>query len=152
MEIDIKHIAKLARLRIEDDEMEEVQKKMLSVLEMVENLPEITGKSSGLDRENPMELRKDEVKPSMKRDLILANAPETRSGCLLVDVYKRQGLPRSGEQTSLCLIGNGISDGIPVSYTHLDVYKRQALTRLGKPPSGPFMLQRKPERKIKWIT
>lgn len=34
MEIDIKHIAKLARLRIEDDEMEEVQKKMLSVLEM----------------------------------------------------------------------------------------------------------------------
>lgn len=66
------------------DEMEEVQKKMLSVLEMVENLPEITGKSSGLDRENPMELRKDEVKPSMKRDLILANAPETRSGCLLV--------------------------------------------------------------------
>ena len=64
MEIDIKHIAKLARLRIEDDEMEEVQKKMLSVLEMV--------------------LRKDEVKPSMKRDLILANAPETRSGCLLV--------------------------------------------------------------------
>ena len=76
MEIDIKHIAKLARLRIEDDEMEEVQKKMLSVLEMVENLPEITGKSSGLDRENPMELRKDEVKPSMKRDLILANAPE----------------------------------------------------------------------------
>ena len=54
MEIDIKHIAKLARLRIEDDEMEEVQKKMLSVLEMVENLPEITGKSSGLDRENPM--------------------------------------------------------------------------------------------------
>ena len=37
MEIDIKHIAKLARLRIEDDEMEEVQKKMLSVLEMVEN-------------------------------------------------------------------------------------------------------------------
>ena len=52
MEIDIKHIAKLARLRIEDDEMEEVQKKMLSVLEMVENLPEITGKSSGLDREN----------------------------------------------------------------------------------------------------
>ena len=84
MEIDIKHIAKLARLRIEDDEMEEVQKKMLSVLEMVENLPEITGKSSGLDRENPMELRKDEVKPSMKRDLILANAPEPRSGCLLV--------------------------------------------------------------------
>ena len=82
MEIDIKHIAKLARLRIEDDEMEEVQK--LSVLELVENLPEITGKSSGLDRENPMELRKDEVKPSMKRDLILANAPETRSGCLLV--------------------------------------------------------------------
>ena len=84
MEIDIKHIAKLARLRIEDDEIEEVQKKMLSILEMVENLPELSGKNIGLDRSNPMELRKDEVKPSMKRDLILANAPETRSGCFMV--------------------------------------------------------------------
>ena len=84
MKIDIKHVAKLARLRIEDNEMAEVEKKLLSVLEMVENLPELTGNSSGLDRENPMDLRKDEVKPSMKRDLILANAPETRSGCLLV--------------------------------------------------------------------
>ncbi|MBS4786458.1 MAG: Asp-tRNA(Asn)/Glu-tRNA(Gln) amidotransferase subunit GatC [Clostridiales bacterium] len=84
MKIDIKHVAKLARLRIEDDEMAEVEKKLLSVLEMVENLPELTGNNSGLDRNNPMELRKDIVKPSMKRDLILANAPETRSGCLLV--------------------------------------------------------------------
>ena len=42
------------------------------------------GEEAGSKRENPMELRKDEVKPSMKRDLILANAPETRSGCLLV--------------------------------------------------------------------
>lgn len=84
MKIDIKHVAKLARLRIEDDEMAEVEKKLLSVLEMVENLPELTGNNSGLDRNNPMELRKDVVKPSMKRDLILANAPETRSGCLLV--------------------------------------------------------------------
>ena len=84
MKSDIKHVAKLARLRIEDDEMAEVEKKLLSVLEMVENLPELTGNNSGLDRNNPMELRKDIVKPSMKRDLILANAPETRSGCLLV--------------------------------------------------------------------
>ena len=84
MKIDIKHVAKLATLRIEDDEMAEVEKKLLSVLEMVENLPELTGNNSGLDRNNPMELRKDIVKPSMKRDLILANAPETRSGCLLV--------------------------------------------------------------------
>ena len=84
MEIDIKHIAKLARLRIEDNEIEEVQKKMLSILEMVENLPELSGKNIGLDRSNPMELRKDEVKPSMKRDLILANAPETRYGCFMV--------------------------------------------------------------------
>ena len=84
MKTDMKQGAKLARLRSEDDEMAEVEKKLLSVLEMVENLPELTGNNSGLDRNNPMELRKDIVKPSMKRDLILANAPETRSGCLLV--------------------------------------------------------------------
>lgn len=32
------------------------------------------------------------------------------------------------------------------------VYGDDSFDRLGKPPSGPFMLQRKPERKIKWIT
>ena len=84
MEIDIKKLAKLSRLKIEENQIAGFEKDMAGIIGMVENLPEITGKSSGLDRENPMELRKDEVKPSMKRDLILANAPETRSGCLLV--------------------------------------------------------------------
>ena len=84
MKIDIKHVAKLARLRIEDDQVEKFETQMLSILDMVENLPELSGNSSGLDREHPMELRPDEVKPSMKRDLLLQNAPESRSGCLLV--------------------------------------------------------------------
>lgn len=84
MKIDIKHVAKLARLRIEDDRIEKFENEMLSIIEMVENLPEITGSDSGLDRNNPMELRQDIVEPSMKRDLVLANAPEVRSGCIVV--------------------------------------------------------------------
>ena len=37
-----------------------------------------------VDRANRMELRKDEIKPSLRRDVILANAPETAAGCVVV--------------------------------------------------------------------
>lgn len=84
MKIDIKHVAKLARLRIEDDRIEKFESEMLSIIDMVENLPEISGDDNGLERSNPMILRKDEVTPSMKRDLLLKNAPEVKSGCIVV--------------------------------------------------------------------
>ena len=84
MEIDIKHIAKLARLRIEDDEMEEVQKKMLSVLEMVENLPEISGDGTLIDPSNPMKMREDVAENNYKRDELMKNAPQTQAGCVVV--------------------------------------------------------------------
>lgn len=84
MKIDIKHVAKLARLRIEENQLEEVERKLLSVIGMVENLPEITGTDSGLDPQNPMVLRPDVVTPSLPRAQVLANAPFQQSGCVVV--------------------------------------------------------------------
>ena len=84
MNIDIKHIAKLSRLRIEEGDMEKFQTEMQNIIQMVENLPDVSDQSLGVDRNNAMELRRDEILPSMRRDVILQNAPKTAAGCVVV--------------------------------------------------------------------
>ncbi len=84
MEIDIKHIAKLARLSIPDEKVEKFQKEMEGIIEMVENLPDISVEGALLDPNDTMELREDEVQPSYPRDEMLKNAPRTASGCILI--------------------------------------------------------------------
>ena len=84
MEIDIKHIAKLAKLSIPDDKVDKFQKEMSGIIDMVEQLPDISLDGALLDPEDTMELREDEVKPSSPRDEMLANAPRTSAGCLLI--------------------------------------------------------------------
>ena len=58
MNIDIKHIAKLARLRIEDDQLDKFESEMENIVGMVEKLPDIQDEMT-LDPDNPMILRKD---------------------------------------------------------------------------------------------
>jgi aspartyl-tRNA(Asn)/glutamyl-tRNA(Gln) amidotransferase subunit C len=84
MSIDIKHIAKLSRLRIEDDKLAKFEKDMESIVAMVDRLPDINEELQ-LDPENAMPLRKDEAVPNkFTRDELIANAPEVQSGCLVV--------------------------------------------------------------------
>lgn len=83
-EIDIRHIAKLARLHVEESEVAKLEKEMSNIVSMVENLPEFADTTIPLNEKDAMELRKDEVKPSLKRDEILANAPATEAGCIVV--------------------------------------------------------------------
>lgn len=83
MQIDIKHIAKLSRLKLEDNQMEKFQKQMQDIVAMVELLPETAG-SLNIDPANRMELRKDEIIPSIRREALLANAPEIAAGCVAV--------------------------------------------------------------------
>ena len=84
MEIDINHNAKLAKLSIPDDKVDKLQKEMSGIIDMVEQLPDISLDGALLDPEDTMELREDEVKPSSPRDEMLANAPRTAAGCLLI--------------------------------------------------------------------
>ncbi len=84
MEIDIKHIAKLAKLSIPEEKVEKFQKEMEDIIDMVENLPDLNTEGALLDPGDTMELRKDEVKPSYPRDDMLKNAPATAAGCLLI--------------------------------------------------------------------
>lgn len=84
MKIDIDHIAKLARLRIEPDKREKFEKDMESIVNMVENLPDVDDDLS-LDAEHPMHLREDVAEDhKFRREDMLKNAPEVQSGCLVV--------------------------------------------------------------------
>ena len=84
MEIDVRHIAKLAKLEIPEQEIPKMEQELSSIVSMVEKLPELVSKDSLLDPENTMELRPDVVQPSFARDEMLKNAPDTSAGCLMV--------------------------------------------------------------------
>lgn len=84
MNIDIKHIAKLARLKIDDEKQAKFEKEMQSIVNMVENLPDINDELV-LDTENPMTLREDiAVTNKFTRAELMKNAPQVQAGCLVV--------------------------------------------------------------------
>lgn len=84
MNIDIKHIAKLARLRIEDDQLDKFESEMENIVGMVEKLPD-TQDEMTLDPDNPMILRKDvAVQDKFTRQELMQNAPQVKAGCLVV--------------------------------------------------------------------
>jgi aspartyl/glutamyl-tRNA(asn/gln) amidotransferase, C subunit len=84
MNIDIKHIAKLARLRIEDDQLDKFESEMENIVGMVEKLPDIQDEMT-LNPDNPMILRKDvAVQDKFTRQELMQNAPQVKAGCLVV--------------------------------------------------------------------
>lgn len=84
MNIDTKHIAKLARLRIEDDQLDKFESEMENIVGMVEKLPDIQDEMT-LDPDNPMILRKDvAVQDKFTRQELMQNAPQVKAGCLVV--------------------------------------------------------------------
>ncbi len=84
MNIDIKHIAKLVRLEIADDELEAFESQMKSIVAMVEKLPDISDELKP-DPDTPMTLRADEAETDkFTRDELMKNAPAVKAGCLVV--------------------------------------------------------------------
>lgn len=82
--IDIKHIAKLARLHIDDNKLDKIENEMQNIVNMVEQLPEINDELA-LDADNPMILRKDKaVTDKFTRQELMQNAPKVKAGCLVV--------------------------------------------------------------------
>ena len=84
MEFDVKHIAKLAMLKFSDSEAEEFEHEFASIVRMVEHLPEMDAKGALLDPAHQMDLREDEVVPSMPRSELLSNVPHLVAGCVVV--------------------------------------------------------------------
>lgn len=86
-EQEILRIAKLALLDIPEDQIEKLKTDMNNIVTMVDKLKELD-----LDKEyfkfsidGPCNnLREDVVKPSVPRDEIIKNAPESTAGCFFV--------------------------------------------------------------------
>lgn len=84
MDIDIRHIAKLSRLKIEDSELAAYEKEMSEIIAMVEAMPDIQDELT-VDPNNAMTLRADEIaEKKIPRDEILKNAPKMVAGCVVV--------------------------------------------------------------------
>lgn len=84
METEVKRIAKLARLKIDDDKLASLTREMNDIVQMMENLPEMNNEDTPLDPNDTMILREDIAMASSCRDDILMNAPHKENGCFLV--------------------------------------------------------------------
>lgn len=77
---DIKHIATLSMLNISDSEIEEYTKNMQEIVEFATQINEVNTDETGAQEfiSNKVNVfRKDEVKESFDRDLLLKNAPSS---------------------------------------------------------------------------
>lgn len=79
----VAHIAELAKLGLTEEEMERFREQLSAILDYAEKLQEldtsaIPPTASVLDLQNVM--RADEVRPSMLREDVLANAPDMEAG------------------------------------------------------------------------
>ncbi|MGB0871668.1 MAG: Asp-tRNA(Asn)/Glu-tRNA(Gln) amidotransferase subunit GatC [Solirubrobacterales bacterium] len=80
---DVAYVARLARLRLTEDEQAQMTRDLSSVLGYVEHMDELS-----LDDVEPTarvvdlvnELRPDEVKPGLTKEQALANAPDVADG------------------------------------------------------------------------
>ncbi|MCD8005626.1 MAG: Asp-tRNA(Asn)/Glu-tRNA(Gln) amidotransferase subunit GatC [Oscillospiraceae bacterium] len=82
--IDIKHVAKLARIKISDDELPKYSEEMNNIIRMVEAMPEIDDELL-VDESGVMDLREDKLaETKLSRDEILKNAPKVVAGCVVV--------------------------------------------------------------------
>jgi len=75
----VRHVAKLARLKCTDDEIKEFTGQLGAILDYVTQLEEVdTENIEPLAHCLPVHnvFRKDEVKPSLSNDAALANAPQ----------------------------------------------------------------------------
>lgn len=82
--IDIRHVAKLARLKIDDSELERYESEMTDIIRMVEAMPEINEELI-IDQNNAMALREDKLsQDKLSRDVMLKNVPKVVAGCVVV--------------------------------------------------------------------
>ncbi len=83
-EIDIRGIAHLARLHVEESELAQLKDDFGAVLRMVQNLPE-DGTAMAETVETEMQLRHDIAEECVSnREVLLKNAPLTQNGCFVV--------------------------------------------------------------------
>jgi aspartyl-tRNA(Asn)/glutamyl-tRNA(Gln) amidotransferase subunit C len=84
---EVLHVANLARLELQEDEVDRLASQLSAILDYVDKLGELD-----LEGVEPMAhvheivnaFREDEPAPSLPRDEVLANAPEAEGSCFKV--------------------------------------------------------------------
>lgn len=85
MNIDMIHLAKLCKIKIDNKLSEKIKTDISKILKSVEALPNFDENESFFDPNNIMILRNDEAKSQeFTRDDILKNAPKIKAGCAVV--------------------------------------------------------------------
>lgn len=84
---DIEYVARLAKLKLSDEEKERLVSQMGDIVEFANNINKLN--TDGVEPTNHIlkvqnVFREDEVKEAYSRDEILKNAPKKEAGCLVV--------------------------------------------------------------------
>lgn len=83
IEIDIAHVARLARLDLSEAELEEYKKQLAGILDHAAKVQSLKGDPE-VEASHPLRFenvfRDDETRPSLDRDEVLSQAPEARDG------------------------------------------------------------------------
>jgi aspartyl-tRNA(Asn)/glutamyl-tRNA(Gln) amidotransferase subunit C len=83
VEIDIAHVARLARLDLSDAELEGYKNQLADILEHAAKVQSLEGDPE-VEASHPLRFenafRDDETRPSLDREEVLAQAPEAREG------------------------------------------------------------------------
>ncbi len=79
----IQKIAKLSMLTLTEQEEQKYETLLREALKNIETLPQ-AGDFQVQPQTAPMKLRADEIKPSTRREELLASAPQVEAGCFVV--------------------------------------------------------------------
>jgi aspartyl-tRNA(Asn)/glutamyl-tRNA(Gln) amidotransferase subunit C len=83
VEIDIAHVARLARLALSEEELEGYRAQLADILEHAARVQSLEG-DPAVEASHPLRFenafRDDDVRPSLDRDEVLSQAPDTRDG------------------------------------------------------------------------
>ncbi len=83
VEIDIAHVARLARLALSDTELEGYEAQLADILEHAARVQSLEGDPE-VEASHPLRFenafREDEVRPSLDRDEVLSQAPDSADG------------------------------------------------------------------------
>lgn len=91
---DVEHVAALARLGLSAEEVDRMREQLSSILDHIAALEELDTEAippTAQVIELTTVLRDDEVKPSLPRHAVLANAPRQRDGFFEVDAVLTGG-------------------------------------------------------------
>jgi aspartyl-tRNA(Asn)/glutamyl-tRNA(Gln) amidotransferase subunit C len=87
VEIDIVHVARLARLALSEEELEAYKTQLGAILDHAAKVQSLEW-DPAVEASHPLRFeniyREDEVRPSLDREEVLAEAPESRDGYFVV--------------------------------------------------------------------